>query len=60
MRTTISRAILAICTLVILTVFISFTNSAARIQTAAISQQQAGPMLPANAYSNLLNSLFTN
>lgn len=60
MKTTISRVILVIFTFVTLAVFISFTNNAASIQTAAICQQQAGPMLPANAYSDLLNSLFTN
>lgn len=60
MKTTIRRSILTFFTLVILAVFISFTNSAARIQTAVISQQLAGPVLPANAYSDLLNSLFTN
>jgi hypothetical protein len=57
MKTTIIRAILAICTLVTLAVFISVTNNAARIQTAAISQQQNVPVLPGAAYSDLLNGL---
>jgi uncharacterized membrane protein len=58
MKTTIIRTILAICTLVTLAVLISFTNKAARIQTAAISQQQTVPVLPGAAYSGLVNGLF--
>lgn len=59
MKTTISRAILIFFTFVILAVFISFTNQTARIQTALLTKQQPGAVLPANSYSELLNGLAT-
>lgn len=57
MKTTVSRAILTIFTLVTLAIFISFTNKSARIQTDSLTTQQPGTELPGHSYSELLNGL---
>lgn len=44
--------------LVTLAVFISGTSKSARIQTAAINQQEIVPVIPGVAYSDLVNGLF--
>lgn len=57
MKTTISRIILALFTLVTLAVFISFTTMSARVQTASLTTQQPEVALPGNSYSELVNGL---
>jgi hypothetical protein len=58
MKTSIRRIIFALVALVTLALCIATTNTNSRLQTAAI-REQSGQVLPATAYSDLVNGLST-